>query len=220
MKWLIKWTLRLFVLLIVLIVALALAKDAIVKAIVERQVRQHTGMDVKIGQLNLSVISPVIRIRDFKLYNPPEFGGVPFLDVPELHIEFDRSDLFYRELHITLLRLRVAELDVVRNESGRTNLVLFSGKAAAAKPKRASDFQFKGVDVLNLSLGKLRFIDLKDPSASRELRLDVDNRIMKNVKTPADFTGLLLWLWLRNGGSLSGEPLVSPPQIVNPTAQR
>ena len=31
--------------------------------------------------------------QNFKLYNPPDFGGTPFLDIPEIHAEYDRAAL-------------------------------------------------------------------------------------------------------------------------------
>ena len=137
-----------------------------------------------------------------------------FLDIPELHVEYKWRDLMYRELHVTLLRLQLAELNIVRNQAGRTNLVAASARPAAPRGPRQPDLEFKGIDVLNLSLGRVRYVDLQNPAASRELRLDLDNRIVKNVKSRADFNGLLLLLWLRSGGNLSGQPMVTPPEII------
>ena len=61
--------------------------------------------------------------------------------------------------------------------------------------------EFAGIDVLNLSLGSAKFIDLADKRNNREVRLDLQNQIFKNIKTEADFYGMGVLLWLRSGGT-------------------
>ena len=202
MKRLLKWIFRLALLAVVLIVALVLAKDAILKATVERQIRAQTGMDVKIGKFSVGLLSPVVTIENFKLYNTAEFGGAPFLDIRELHLEYDRAALAGRKLHVTLLRVELAELNVVKNDTGRTNLVILQAKPQPAA--RVDEIQFAGIDVLNLSVGKVRFLDLKDQRFNREYRPNLQNQIFKNVKTSGDFFGVLAFIWLRSGGGFMG----------------
>ena len=100
MKWLFKWCFRLILLLVVAIIALMLFKDAIVKAVVEQRIRARTGMDVKIGRFSVGIFSPAVTIEKLKLYNRPEFGGTPFIDMPELHVEYDRAALRSRDLRL------------------------------------------------------------------------------------------------------------------------
>ena len=115
MKTLFRWVFRLFVLSIVLVVALVLLKDTLVKAIAERQIRAQTGMDVKIGKFELGLLSPTLSIEDFKIYNTAEFGGSPFLVMPELHVECEGSDLMAHRLHLKLVRFNLAEINIVQN---------------------------------------------------------------------------------------------------------
>jgi uncharacterized protein involved in outer membrane biogenesis len=199
MKWLFKWVFRVVLLVIVLIVALVLSKDAVLKALVERQIRSQTGMDVKIGKFSAGILSPVVEIEKFKLYNPPEFGGTPFLDIPELHIEYDRLALAGRKLHITLLRLNVAELNVVKNDAGHTNVTNLRWKDAGKR----DETPFPVIDVLNLSVGKARFMDLKNPKHNREYRPRLQNQIFKDVKSEDDVKGVLFMIWLRSGGGFA-----------------
>lgn len=203
MKWLFKWIFRLVLLLIALIVALVLFKDAILKTLVERQIRAQTGMDVKIGKLSAGILSPVVNIKNFKLYNPPEFGGTPFLDIPELHAEYDRGALAGRRLHLTLLRLNLAELNVVKNDAGRTNLAGVRWKTPSRGAGRRDELQFPIIDVLNLSIGKTRFMDLKNPRHNREYHPNLQNQIFKNVQSADDLNGILFMIWLRSGGGVT-----------------
>jgi len=202
MKWLFKWALRLVFLIGVLLVVLLLSLDLIFKALVERQIRAATGMEVKIGNLSVSWLSPVVTIENCRLYNPAEFGGTPFLDIRELHVEYDRAALARRTLHVKLMRLNLAELNVVKGDTGHTNLVVLEPGQPAAAP-RPEDWIFTGVDVLNLTVGTVRFMDLKNLSKNREFKPDLRNQIFKDVKTTADLYGILTLIWLRSGGGLA-----------------
>jgi len=203
MKRLFKWIFRLVLLMIALVVGLIFFKDAILKALVKRQIRSQTGMDVKIGRFSVGILSPVVNIENFKLYNPPEFGGTPFLDIPELHVEYNRFALAGRKLHLTLLRLNVAELNVVRNDAGHTNLTNLRWQVPSRGASRPDQVPFPVIDVLNLSVGKARFMDLKDPRHNREYLPNLQNQIFKNVESEDDAKGILFMIWLRSGGGIA-----------------
>ena len=209
MRMLFKWVFRISFVLVLLIVVLVLSKDAIIKAAVERQIRAQTGMDVKIGRFSVGIFSPVATIENFRLYNTPEFGGTPFLDIPELHVEYDRAALTQRKLHITLLRFNLAELNIVKNEAGHTNIVNMMRNPAPQRPRNrnsASDVEFAGIDVLNLSLGKVRLLDLKDRQKSGELYIGLRDQVFRNVKSDSDLLGVLFVIWLRSGDGLASRP--------------
>lgn len=196
---LIKWLVILLFVAVALIVGLLLSKDAIAKAAAEQQIRAQTGMDVKIGRFSIGLLSPVVTIENFKLFNTPEFGGTPFLDIPELHLEYDRAAFAQRQLRITLLRLNLAELTLVRNDRGKTNIASFS-TAPAQAGKATNMVQFIGVDVMNLSVGRAHYIDLRNPARNREFNANLQNQVFRNVKTTGDLYGVLILLWLRSRG--------------------
>jgi uncharacterized protein involved in outer membrane biogenesis len=213
-KWLFKWILRTILFLGIVAFLLIAFKDSIYSAITVHRIRARTGMDVQIGQFSSSLFSPTVTIRNLKLYNTAEFGGTLFLDVPELHVEVNPLSLAERKLRLSLVRFQLAELAIVRNESGQTNIVSLLNRAEheAAKHEKGAlehllgDLEFAGIDVLNLSLGKARFIDLKNASNNRETRVDLENQIFKNVNSEADVYGMLVVLWLRSGGKFSFSP--------------
>src|SRR4051812_15473543 len=103
MKFVVRWLFRLLVLVIVLVVAAVLLLDTIARAVVEARLRRQTGMEVKVGSVSVGLMSPVLTIENLKLYNTAEFGGSPFLDMPELHVEYDRGALWSRRLHCKLV---------------------------------------------------------------------------------------------------------------------
>lgn len=212
MKRLFRLIRRLLLAAAVLAVLALILKDSILRVLLERRIRSETGMDAEIGSFSSSLLSPVVTIKNFRLYNTAAFGGTPFLDIPELHIEFDPAALARHKVHITLMRLNLAELDVVRNQEGQTNIVNLLNEvhppASLSRQARqpARDFQFTGIDVLNLSLGKTKFIDLKNFRNNREVRLNLRNQVFKNLDSKSDVYGMLFVLWLRSGGRLSITP--------------
>ncbi len=214
MKWLFKWAFRLIFLAIALVAAFVLSKDAILKSLVERQIRAQTGMDVKIGKFSAGILSPVVDIEKLTLYNPPEFGGTLFLDVPVLHVEYSRLGLAERKLHLTLLRLNVAELNVVKNDTGHTNVASFRWKPPARGAKPQDKIPFPVIDVLNLSVGKARFIDLKNPNRNREYRPNLQNQVFKDVKSEDDVRGILFMIWLRSGGGFAVQDDGAPGNLL------
>ena len=207
MKWLFKWLLRLVLITVTLVVLVIFFKDSILRVVVENRIRALNGMEAQIGKFTTGILRPMVTVENLRLYNTPAFGGAPFLDMPELHIELDPVALASGKLHVTLARFKLAELDIVRNELGQTNVMRLGGKPGGDYGKAGGGgielqgVEFAGIDVLNLSLGSAKFIDLADKRNNREVRLDLQNQIFKNIKTEADFYGMGVLLWLRSGGT-------------------
>ena len=208
MKWIFKWLFRLFLLAVVLIVILLLSLNSILRVWVEHRIRTQTGMEAEIGRFSIGLTEPTVTIQNFKLYNPPDFGGTPFLDIPEIHVEYDRAALARHEIHLTLLRFNLGELDIVKNEAGRTNIFSLGvtwpskksgGGNGAANFKKQTGFEFKSIDVLKVSVGTAKFIDLKDQRLNRAQEIGLENCVIKNVESPADLAGLGLLIGLRGG---------------------
>ena len=217
-KFIFKWLLRLAVLAVVLVVIVLLSLNSILRVLVEHNIRAQTGMDAEIGRFKLGLTEPTMEIQNLKIYNPPEFAGTPFLDIREIHVEYDRAALLKHELHLTLLRFNLGELDIVKNEAGQTNIFALGLPASpkapkpgtgAAELKKRTDLEFKSIDVLNVSIGTLKFIDLKNPQNNREQKIGIENLPIRNVKSETDLAGLMLIVGLRSGDffeSLLGLP--------------
>jgi len=126
-KFTIKWLFRLVILTVALVVILLLARNAILRVYLEHQIRAQTGMDAEIGSFSIGLAEPTVTIQNLRLYNPPDFAGTPFLNIRELHAEYDPAALARHELHITLMRFNLGEVDVVKNQAGRTNIFSLGG---------------------------------------------------------------------------------------------
>jgi uncharacterized protein involved in outer membrane biogenesis len=209
MKRLLKWLAIVTLVLMGLAVILLLSLDTIIRVMAEKGIRERTGMEVEIGKFHLGLLEPVVTIKDFKIHNPPDFGGTPFLNIPEIHVEYDRDALRKNEVHLTLVRFNLGELDIVKNEAGRTNIFSLGANLAAKgrgddgqkleRLKQQTGLTFKGVDVLNVSVGSAKFIDLKNPANNREQKIGIDNLVVKNIRSAADLAGLAVLVKLRSG---------------------
>jgi uncharacterized protein involved in outer membrane biogenesis len=218
MKFIFKWLVRLVILAVILIVVFFLSLDTILRLVMQNRIRAQTGMDAEIGKFSLGLTEPTITIKDFKLFNPPNFGGTLFIDIPEIHVEYDRAALTSRELHVTLLRFNLGELDIVKNEAGQTNIFAIAALPSVKKPgggeksfAKETGYDFTGIDVLNVSIGTTKYIDLKDRKNDREQKIGIDNMVLKHVKSPTDLAGLAVLIALR-GGDFFG-PLVAAPNL-------
>jgi hypothetical protein len=209
MRFLFRWAFRLFLVLVVLVVALLLLKDVLLKAFLESRIQLETGLETRISHFELGLLNPTVTLRDCTLYNSAEFGGSPMLRIPELHLEYDRSAAALSQVHLKLLRLNLAELNIIENQQGQTNVFGVLGGLGSVifndpRTSKTNSFPpgFKGIDTLNLTLGNINFINLKDPRRNRQLALGVTNEIIQNVRSPQDLNPLLLKLLFRTGISV------------------
>jgi uncharacterized protein involved in outer membrane biogenesis len=210
MRFLFRCAIFLFTILVVVVVAGILLLNTIVKQVMESRLRANTGMDARIGSVDVGLLTPTITIEKFRLYNTPDFGGSLFIDMPELHLEYDPAAFRSGALHFKLVRLNLAEMALIQDKKGRVNVQVMGKKtqAASGKAKASSGkFNFTGIDTLNLTLGKLRTYNLAT-DRGQEIDFNITNQISRNIKSTADLAGLNFLLMARSGALSS--PTNSP----------
>jgi hypothetical protein len=208
MKFVIKWAIRLFILAVVLVVVFFLSLDSILRVLVEHNIRAQTGMDAEIGKFHMGLLDPVLQVENLKIYNPSNFDGTPFVDIPEIHVEYDKQALRDGRLHFTILRINLNELDIVKNEQGQTNIFVMGVTVPSKEElkknhamdelKRRTGLNFEGIDALNVSVGTFKYIDLKDSRNNRTQTVGLENVPLHNVKTEADLLGLVVLVGLHS----------------------
>lgn len=210
MKWIFRWVFRIFMALVVLAVAAILLLDTIAREFVEYQIHRQTGMETRIGKVHIGLADPQLSIEDLVIYNPAEFGGGPFVEMPELHVEYDRDALAARKLHCKLVRFNLASINIVEDKTGKRNDTILQarvvppGKPGAKKSGKSplGDIDFAGIDTLNLTLGKVTYRRMQQPQKVDEYKLHVDHQIFTGIKSIDDFNGVLMVALLRTGGNL------------------
>lgn len=201
-RFFVRWMFRLFVLLIVLGVSLVLLKDTLAKAIIEAQIRTQTGWEVNIGNVQLGLFSPTLTIDQLRLYNSTEFGGAPFLNIPDLHLVYRPGALALRRLHFKLVRLSLTELWIVQGRNGQTNLILSLDQLeyeTSSARDRVLGCDFDGIDLLNLSLGKIRYLSLRQPQNATEVELGLQHQMFTNISSVAELKNVVIRCLFRNG---------------------
>jgi uncharacterized protein involved in outer membrane biogenesis len=222
MRFLGRWAFRCLILFLVLVVALVLLKDVLLKSFLESLIRTQTGLGVKMARLEAGLLSPTLTIDNLKLYNRPEFGGSPFLDIPDLHVEYDWWALVKRKLHLRFVRLAIAEINIVEARDGQSNFVLSldPGNSPLAPSLGANSIlgmEYAGIDSLNLTLGKVKYTNLKKPGQDTEVTIGLKNEIATNLRTISDLNNWITKILFRNGITISTESAAAP---TNPTTPR
>lgn len=201
-KWILRWMFRCVVALVVLAAGVLLFKNSILRAVAEHRISSQTGLETHIDRFEVGLLSPRVTITGLRLFNPPDFGGGLFLDLPELHLEYDRAALARHRLHLTLARLHVAEINVVYDRAARSNLEAIQARLQALQKKSPSpQIEFGGIDTLNLTFDRVKRWNLQTPSQVQETHLRVQNEVFTNLKSEAEvylaFGRLILKLGLR-----------------------
>lgn len=215
MKFLIKWAFRGFLLLLVLLAVLALSFDRIVTGLAESRLRKQTGLEVRLGKLEVRPWSGRAHAEQLVIYSPAEFGGGPLVDIAELHVEYDPQLAKARKLHLKVLRFHLAELHIVVNKDGQSNLDDVRRtveKARRGEPiiRTNAPMEFAGLDMLNLTLGKGTWTDLRHSGTPREFDLGIRNEVVQDVKDAQQLVTKLSPIFVRAGLAFFGVGHPSP----------
>lgn len=135
-------------------------RNVIITLSVSPAVRSLTGFDAEVGHVNAGVFSSRISILALKVFNPSDFAEKRMLDAPEIHIEYKLFTMMSKRREFPVIRVRVAEVVVVKNERGESNVA----RIMASTPKSGSSGGKKlGAEnhfgQLDLSLGKVILVD-------------------------------------------------------------
>ncbi len=149
-----KFFTNLAVILVAAVVLLAVGKNVIAKSAIERVARAMTGCELRIGNLNIGLLSSKILVNNLQLHNPPSFADRIMVDLPELYVSYDPSRIFSGKPHLRELRVHLRELMVVKNAKGELNLM-------ALKPKQSGQPENKnnnpgGAPPISIDLFRLK----------------------------------------------------------------
>ena len=211
---------------IVLGIGLLLLKDNIARNLTEERVRRETGFDARIGKLEFSLFSSRASLENVVVYNPAEYGGSVFLDIPHLHMEYDRKRLAVGKLHLNLVRMHLREFHIVESQHGRTNLVDILHKTApelvGAAKASGDGYVFDGIETLNLSVDTVRYTNLRLPKRNQVSKVNLKNDLTQNLLTEQDLTAILFKVLLRAGIPIypDSKPVKTPAGVEVNDAKR
>lgn len=188
----IKWIFRLLVLAVVLVILVLAFTDTIVKEILVAQLNRRIGLESSIEKVDVYFLSSRIKIMNYVLYNSPAFGGSRFLEVPEITLEYDFTHALKGEVLLKLLRIDCSTVNIISDKLNRVNLEeLFRIQASGGSQKSNSGTIPFFIQTMNISIGKIRLMNLEDPAHSSEVPLDLRNYVIHNVSSK-DLNGTFL----------------------------
>ena len=170
------------VLLVVVGVAFAAAvlKNGIAQAAVQGVFKKLTGLDLKIGSLNLGLMAGRLESHGIELKNPAGFADPVMVNMPTLLVDLEPASLFSGRVHLEEVQLDLRELLIVKNKDGKLNLDYLkpagSEKASSEKPAKPAKAPQIHIDQLRLKIGKVIYKDYSkggNPSV-QEFSLNLD----------------------------------------------
>jgi len=188
-KKILRWVGVVLGVVILLLIATLLSRDIILKSLAARSIEEETGLRAVIGELRTSLGSGVLHVRDLKLFNPSEFGGELMADVPELYVDLDAKSAFDGRLHFRSLKLILTELNIVKNTAGRLNLDGVEKRVRERIRQRRErkggkfEFEFAGLERMQLTLRKVLYTDQKPPVRTRQLDLAMQDEVVTGLKS-------------------------------------
>jgi hypothetical protein len=204
------------------VVALVLLKDQLAKAAMEYALQQRTGLEIRIARAAVGLSAPTMTLESMRIYNSAEFGGSPLFDFPELHLEWDLRRVPFRKLHFRLVRVDLRELHVVESRGGETNLVNLMARWQRGEAgvgggvlNGGRGWGFEGIETLNLTMGKVRYTNMRRPEQSGEVEVGLRNEIVTGIHSGLQLYEKVGEAMLRKGISVSGR-FSSPLDIIPP----
>ena len=105
----------------------------------ESALTEALGLEVKVGNLSLSILSGSVSAEDLSIADDPAFSKDPFVRAKSLKVGVEVMPLiFSKTLHVTDITLDKPEIALLRDASGKWNFSSLGNKSEAAKPAAAS----------------------------------------------------------------------------------
>lgn len=169
-----------------------IAKDRLIKSAVSVAASKVIGAKVRIDGFSLGILRPAVRIKGFKLYNPPGFPEEVFVDIPKINVEYDIGALLKKKIHLPSVEFELSEVAVTKNKEGKLNIdELAVTREEEKKPDQAMPF---AIDFLSLSIGRVVYKDFtKGEEPSIEIfEVNIKNKAFKNITGAQQLAALVL----------------------------
>jgi len=181
--------------IVILGVVLVLARNLIIKAGAGATIKAISGVDMKIGTLDVGLFRPAVLIKDLKLFNPASFPEKLMMDMPELYVKYDLPSILKGFIHLPELRVNLKEFVVVKTPNGDINL----NSLQSLQPKGEGNPPKMQIDVMELNIGTVVYKEYRASAAPRvtEFKIDLHERY-ENISDPNVLVGLIVSKALRN----------------------
>jgi hypothetical protein len=192
----VKILMRVMIGIVILGVVLVLARNQIIKAGAGATIKSISGVDMKIGTLDIGLFRPAVLIKDLKLFNPAAFPEKLMMDMPELYVKYDLPSIMKGAIHLSELKVDLKEFVVVKTPEGAINI---NSLKALQPPKGEGKPPQIQIDIMELNIGTVVYKEYKAGAAPRvtEFKINLHERY-ENISDPNVLVGLIVSKALRN----------------------
>ena len=182
------------------LVVLGISKNFLIKSAVTLGASQVLGAPVEIDSFGFGIFKQSVRIKGFRIYNPPGFPKAVMLDIPEVRVDYRLGDLLGGKLRLPLVVFNLKEMVIIKNKEGKLNVdslkVAQKGEDKGSKetPQKKSGTMPMQIDVATLNLGKVIVKDytLSDPPAVQAYDIGVNNKNYTDINSAEQFATLVM----------------------------
>jgi hypothetical protein len=196
-----KTSLIIFVLVILIIFLFIGLKNIIVGRILENAIENAYGVEIVIGDLDVSFTGSHARMERVTIYNPPQFKKRELAYFPEINIYFRPLEYFLtKEFRAYFLGVDIERVTIIKNKDGEINL-----KVLDELRKEKSNRDLRGgsaeeetvklkIDMFHLVISDVYYIDnLRSAKpVTKRYNLDFDQGF-KNVDSFDDIGHLIAY---------------------------
>jgi AsmA protein len=177
-----RWILIIVVLLVIVIVALPFIIDANqFKPQIQSQFSDVLGREVKIGNLNLSILSGSVVVNDISISDNPAFSHSPFLQAKSLKVGVELKPLiFSKAVRVTGISVDEPVISLIRSASGEWNFSDLGSSRTTKKetsPKASGGISESDISVKELTItnGRITITQSGKPSVYDKVNIKSSN---------------------------------------------
>lgn len=198
---------KILIIVIAVFLFLGIIKNPLIKTVVTIGTSKVVGAPVQIDGFSVGVFKQSVRIKGFKLYNPKGFPEEPFIDIPEVSVDYNLPALLGGKLHLPMIVVDLKEMVVVRNKDGELNVDALKvaqkkeeptkepveeKKPEAKKPSKPMAMQ---IDVAKLTIGKVVMKDYSqggDQPSVQVFNVGIQDKVFENITSAEQFATLIM----------------------------
>lgn len=128
------------VLVLLIILTIAFFRNRFCEALISAATTKATGLNLSIEKINLDVLRSTLEMRGVTLLNPPGFEPKALGRAEEVFVKYDLWDCLRGRLHLRQAKVRISEINIVRNEKGKFNVSAFK-RAPSEKPNPSASHE-------------------------------------------------------------------------------
>lgn len=188
---------KVLVLVAIILVALFLTKDFLISAMITNGIGAFTDLSASIKSIKVDLFKSVVDVKGLKIYSPRTFKDRGMVDMPDFYVAYDLGSFLSGTKHIKLMKINLAEFDVVKNEGGLLNLDSLKAIEVPAGAKK-EETKFR-IDVLELKVGKAVYKDYSRGGTTviKEFNVNLNERY-ENITNPYTLASLIVFKALAN----------------------